>query len=91
MNLDSKLDKSLKNDLSDCSHPPEPTDLVWLHLEQKHVWVIDQIVHAGDPANTEQESHRSEQSRIQNEDLVHEHHVDEEHWTDRTTSGNQQN
>ena len=91
MNLDGKLDESLKNDLSNCSHPPESTDLVWLHLEQKHVWLINQIIHAGDPADTEQESQGSEQSRIQNEDLVHKSHVNEEYWADRTPGGDQQN
>ena len=76
MNLDGKLDESLKNDLSNCSHSSEPTDLVWLHLEQKHVWLINQIVHALDPAVvTEYESDWSEYGRVENEDLVHEHHV----------------
>ena len=88
MNLYSKLCKGLEDDLRNGSHPSEPTDLVWLHLEQKHVRLIDQIIHAGDLAEvTEQKSHRSQYGRIDDEDLVHEHHVYDENWADGAPSG----
>ena len=81
MNLDGELNQSLEVHLSDCPHSSESTHFMRLHLEQDFVRTIYASVQAFNTApDLEYECYWRRDSRIDDEDLIHQEHVDDEDW-----------
>ena len=83
MYLDTELNEAFEEELRDGSHSSETVDLMFLHLEQRLVGIID---HRGEAvtfaAATEKEDKQLNDRAIENKNVVHEKHEDQENWED---------